>query len=158
MEHVLRVVVGDSQPVLKRWQKLRETVFQALIFPMGLVSSILFFSIIFMSYILLNFGGHIIGVKYMTCVWRLSYQIPYLIWVKAFLYLHSCPQTVSPASVFVTGANSGSQPSGRRWGGAAVLQPPTSKFKNIDFVDTLVCKDSRDLPFSRKQQLKPADN
>lgn len=37
MEHVLRVVVGDSQPVLKRWQKLRETVFQALIFPMGLV-------------------------------------------------------------------------------------------------------------------------
>jgi hypothetical protein len=47
-------------------------------------------------------------------------------------------------------------------GGAAGLQPPKTSenryLKNTDFVDIMISKLSRDLPFSRKQPLKSADD
>jgi hypothetical protein len=53
---------------------------------------------------------------------------------------------------------------GRTLGGAAGLQPPQTpqkpkfKKKNTDFVDIMISKALRDLPFSRNQPLKSADD
>jgi hypothetical protein len=42
---------------------------------------------------------------------------------------------------------------------ATVAQTPQNRnFKNTDFVDTIVSKVLRDLPFSRNQPLKSADD
>jgi hypothetical protein len=69
LEHIWPVVVGANQPLLKRWQKLRETVFQALVFPMGLVSILLFSSLSFScSIFFLTYWGYVIGGKYQTYV------------------------------------------------------------------------------------------
>lgn len=85
LEHILLVVVGDSQPFLKRWQKLRETVFQALVFPTGLVSSLLFSSLSFSFPVtFLTYLGYVVGAKYQTYVWKSSDQKPCLIWVKIY--------------------------------------------------------------------------
>jgi hypothetical protein len=53
-EYVLRTMARDSPPqFLKKWQKLRETVFQALLFPMGLVNDKMF-SCVFITQFLEN--------------------------------------------------------------------------------------------------------
>ncbi|XP_021932812.1 androgen-dependent TFPI-regulating protein-like [Zootermopsis nevadensis] len=44
-EHALRAVTGNDLPLLRRWQKLRESLFQALVFPTGLVVFSLFWTI-----------------------------------------------------------------------------------------------------------------
>lgn len=45
-EYVLRTMARESPPqFLKKWQKLRETIFQALLFPMGLTVSSVFWTL-----------------------------------------------------------------------------------------------------------------
>jgi hypothetical protein len=84
LEHIL-LVVGDSQPFLKRWQKQRETVFQALLFPVGLVSSLLFSSSQFSCPVFfLTYWRYVIEAKYHTYVWKSSDQKPCLICIKIF--------------------------------------------------------------------------
>jgi hypothetical protein len=81
-EHALHTVAGDSLPLLKRWQKLRETLFQALVFPVGLVSN-LFFFLFSVSWICT------LTVKTRDSVWRVSGSISGLVWMKTFQwYFH----------------------------------------------------------------------
>jgi len=75
---------------------------------------------------------------------------------KDFLYFHSCSQTVSPASVFITTANSGAHPSGKGRCPAATLSH--SNFKKQIFCRRDDIKLLRDLHFIRNQPLKSADN
>lgn len=117
--------------------------------------SALFFIIIFMSCIIFNLLGICYRLKYQTLLKVLrSEALPDL--GKDFLYFHSCPQTVSPAFVFMTSANSGTQPSGS--GGCRAANPSHPDFKIIYFVDAMMSNFVRELHFIRNQSLKRADN
>jgi hypothetical protein len=115
-----------------------------------------FFIIIFMSCILFN----LMGVCYKGKIPDLRLEVlrsealPVL--DKDFLCFHSCPQTISPASVFMTAANSGMRPSGR--GGCRAATPSHLNFKNIYFVNAMISNFVRDLHFFRNQPLKSPDN
>jgi hypothetical protein len=68
-EDTVRAVAGGRQPLLKRWQSLRETLFHALILPIGLVSTMLFLLLSSFIHYSARFLGHILS--------DLGHEIPF---------------------------------------------------------------------------------